>query len=126
MHDGKHVILYVEDDPDFRDGMRQVLEAHGYEMIEAPTSEEGLRMFKAHRPDLILVDLMMEEIDAGTSLLRELQAEGNTAPVYMVSSVGDTMTSTTDTADLGFSGVFQKPVDTDRLLDVLKSRLNSN
>ncbi len=119
----KPVILYVEDDPDYRVAMRQLLEAHGYDMAEAASGEQGLRVFKETRPDLILLDLMMEEIDAGTNLLRALRAEGNTAPVYLISSVGDTMTTLTNAGELGFAGVFQKPMDNDRLLAVLDARL---
>lgn len=123
MHEGKHVILYVDDDPDYRYAMRQLLEANGMEMVEAADGEEGLRTYHDRKPDLILLDLMMEEIDAGVNLLRELRADGNTAPVYLVSSVGDTMSMTTNAAEMGFAGVFQKPVNQKALLAVIKSRL---
>lgn len=123
MHEGKHVILYVDDDPDYRYAMRQLLEANGMQMVEAADGEEGLRAYHDHKPDLILLDLMMEEIDAGVNLLRELRADGNKAPVYLISSVGDTMSMTTNAAELGFAGVFQKPVNPKALLAVLQSRL---
>ncbi len=50
MKDGKHVILYVDDDPDFRDSMRTVLEANGYYFVDAASGEEGLRQFKSGSP----------------------------------------------------------------------------
>ncbi|KAA0213936.1 MAG: response regulator [Leptolyngbya sp. PLA3] len=124
MHEGKHVILYVDDDPDYRYAMRQLLEANGMEMVEAADGEEGLCAYRDHKPELILLDLMMEEIDAGVNLLRELRADGNKAPVYLISSVGDTMSMTTNAAELGFAGVFQKPVNPKALLAVLQSRLH--
>jgi DNA-binding response OmpR family regulator len=123
MRDGRNVILFVDDDPDVRDAMRQLLEAHDYEMVEAESAEEGLRAFHRNRPDLIILDLMMEEVDSGKSMLRELQAEGNTAPVYLLSSMGENMMMATDTAELGFTGVFQKPIDPPALLRTLESRL---
>lgn len=123
MQDGKHVILYVDDDPDFRDSLRQILEANGYIMVEASSADEGLRVYESTRPDFILVDLMMEEIDAGTNLVTELRAAGNTSPVYMLSSVGDSMSRMTSPAELGLAGVFQKPIDHKRLLSVLQSQL---
>lgn len=125
MHEGKHVILYVDDDPDYRYAMRQLLEANGIEMVEAADGEEGLRMYQDRKPDLILLDLMMEEIDAGVNLLRQLRADGNVAPVYLISSVGDTMSMTTNAAELGFAGVFQKPVNQKALLGVLQTRLKT-
>jgi len=123
MQDGKHVILVIDDDPDVRLVLKTVLEANGYVMAEAGTAEEGLRVYKQTHPDLIIVDLMMEEVDAGTSFVRDLRALGNTAPIYMLSSVGDNLNMATDYSSLGLSGVFQKPVDHNRLLSILKTKL---
>ena len=123
MEDGKHVILYIDDDRDYRDAVRVILESNGYKMVEASTAEEGLRVYKDAGPDLIIVDLMMEEIDAGTSFVKELQAQGNRAPIYMLSSVGDNLSMSADYHALGLSGVFQKPIDSDTLISVLKSKL---
>jgi len=123
MQDGKHVILYVEDDQDFLDSIQLVLEAEGYALVTANSAEEGLRKYKAEQPDLVIVDLMMEEVDAGTSLVKELRAIGNTVPVYMVSSVGDAMSMATDTSELGLAGVLQKPIDHAVLLALLKRKL---
>lgn len=125
MQDGKHVILYIDDDQDYLDAVREMLEADGYTMIEAKSAEEGLRVYKQTRPDLILVDLMMEEVDAGTSFVKQLQAIKNEAPIYMLSSVGDTLNLNTDLASLGLDGVFQKPLERSTLLLVLKTKLKS-
>jgi len=123
MQDGKHVILCVDDDQDLLDAMRLVLEKNGYVMVEARSAELGLRKYKESNPDLIIVDLMMEEVDAGTSLVKELKAAGNTKPVYMLSSVGDNLNVTIDYAELGLAGVFQKPINNQQLLTVLKTKL---
>ena len=52
MQDGKPVILYIDDDQDFLDGMRVILEANGYLMVEALTAEDGLKVFRDEEPDL--------------------------------------------------------------------------
>jgi CheY-like chemotaxis protein len=75
------------------------------------------------QPDLILVDLMMEEVDAGTNFVKELKALGNTRPVYMLSSVGDALTLSTDYAALGLAGVLQKPISPAVLKSTLRARL---
>ena len=124
MPSGKRVILYVDDDPDYRLAMRQLLEASGLAMVEASNGEDGLKVFNESSPDLIILDLMMEEVDAGVNLLRELKAVGNEAPVYLMSSVGDSMSMTTDASSMGFAGVFQKPIDNEHLIAVINSRLN--
>lgn len=123
MHEGKHVILYVDDDADYRHAMRQMLEAHGLEMVEAEDGEAGLRAYREHKPDLVILDMMMEEVDAGVNLLRQIRGEGVGTPVYLLSSVGDTLAMTTSAAELGFTGVFQKPIDAERLLSVLRAKL---
>ena len=123
MQDGKHVILCVDDDPDILLFLRTVLEANDYIMVEAATAEDGARIYRENNPDLVIVDLMMEEVDAGTSLVKELKVLGNTAPVYMLSAIGDDLTMAADYSSLGLAGVFQKPVNPNHLLAVLKTKL---
>ena len=123
MREGKHVVLCVDDDPDILAFLRTVLESAGYEMVGAESAESALHAYKDASPDLLLVDLMMEEVDAGTSLVTQLRALGNKAPIYMLSSVGDDLAMTTDHTELGLSGVLQKPVSKERLLAILKAKL---
>jgi two-component system alkaline phosphatase synthesis response regulator PhoP len=123
MKDGKHVILYIDDDPDVLFAVRMILEANGYIMVEAPSAEDGLKAYKQSNPDFVIVDLMMEEVDAGTAFVKELKAVGNTAPIYMLSSVGDQVNLETDYTELGLAGVFQKPIDNNTLLAILRQKL---
>jgi DNA-binding response OmpR family regulator len=114
-------VLYVDDGQDFLDAMRLVLEAHGLRMLEAHSAEEGLRVWRAHRPDFILIDLMMEEVDAGVGLARDLKARGNDVPVYMLSSVGDELNLNASLHELGVLGIFQKPLDHETLLATIRA-----
>lgn len=123
MADKKPVILYVEDDQDYLEALRVVLEANGFEMVGATSGEEGLRRYKEKKPDFILVDLMMEEVDAGTNFAKELLALRNEAPVYMLSSVGDDMNLTIKPDEIGFDGVLQKPMDPDALIALIRSKV---
>lgn len=125
MQDGKFVILVVDDDPDIRYTLQVVLEKNGYKYVEASSCEEGLNVYKQTKPDLLIVDLMMEEVDAGTNFVKELKALGNTAPIYMLSSVGDSLNINTDFSELGLSGVFQKPINNTVLLSILKTKLKT-
>lgn len=123
MNEREPVILYVEDDADYRDMVRAILESNGYRMVAAATAEDGVHAFEREPPDLVLVDLMMEEIDAGTNLITRLRALGCDVPIYMLSSVGDDFTLTTNVREIGLAGVFQKPIDPETLLAVLQARL---
>jgi CheY-like chemotaxis protein len=123
MSDGKPLILYVDDDPDYIEVMRALLESGGYEMAQASSAEEGVEVYKQRRPDLVIVDLMMEEVDSGTAFVKELRLLGNQAPIYMLTSVGESMNLSADHVALGLAGIFQKPIDRATLLGVIKTRL---
>jgi DNA-binding response OmpR family regulator len=123
MQDGKYVILCIDDDTDILSFLEIILEAEGYVYASATSAEEGLKVFKEVDPDLIIVDLMMEEVDAGTGFARELQILQNRAPVFMLSSIGDNLNITTDYNSLGLAGVFQKPLAKETLLSVLRAKL---
>ncbi len=116
-------VLVVDDDPDVVDVMRTILEANGFACQTAGSAEEGLARFAESQPDLILADLMMEEVDSGTGFVRSLQLAGNTAPVFLLSSVGDALSTTADPASLGLAGIFQKPVDPATLVRTLRAAL---
>lgn len=123
MRDGKYVVLYVDDDADMLDTITVALQTSGFLVETAQTAEDGLRRFREATPDVIIVDLMMEEVDSGTSLVKELMVAGNKAPVYMLSSVGDQLNDTADQVSLGLSGIFQKPLRINALLRTLRVRL---
>ena len=118
-----HLILCVDDDPEILANLKVVLEANGYSVAQAQSAEEGLRVYKQAPPDLIILDLMMEEIDAGTRFVRDLQALGNTAPIYLLSSAGEGLSRIADPGTLGLSGVLQKPIANSALLSLLAAKL---
>lgn len=119
----KRRILCVDDDPDVLSYLETVLEAEGYEFVGAASAEEGLRAYKEAPPDLIILDLMMEEVDAGTRFVKDLKLLGGDLPIFMLSSVGDNLSMTADYAALGLAGIFQKPIDRVVFLNVLRAAL---
>ncbi|MBN1685566.1 MAG: response regulator [Spirochaetales bacterium] len=123
MKDGKFVVLCIDDDEDVLLSLKMVLEKNGYAVLEALSGEEGLSSYKKERPDFIIVDLMMESIDAGKNFAKELKVLKNTAPVYLLSSTGDELTRNFDFTELNLDGVFQKPIATKHLLMTLEAKL---
>jgi len=80
MSDGmKKTILIVDDDADIRATIRIVLEAAGFSVGEAANAEEGAKIAQRISPDAVIVDLMMESVDAGSRLSRSLKEGGCTA-----------------------------------------------
>jgi CheY-like chemotaxis protein len=123
MVENKKLILCVDDDQDFLDSMRMILEEEGFLMETASSAEEGVRRYKELKPACVLVDLMMEEIDSGTSFVKEIKAMGDAPPIFMLSSMGDNLALNTSYTELGLNGVLQKPVDPVILAKTLKTKL---
>jgi len=123
MKNGKYLILCVDDDGDILEALRLRLEKAGYLTATALSAEEGLKKFKETQPDLVIADLMMEEIDSGTGLVKELKLAGNRAPVLLLSSLGDSLTITASTREMRLDAVFQKPVNFDAMLKTIRAKL---
>lgn len=86
----KAVILVVEDDPDIRELLAYALGKEGYEILQAPDGETGLRMMADRKPDLVLLDVMLPGMD-GLELLRRAKSDQATraVPVIMASARGE-------------------------------------
>ncbi|MEJ2005629.1 MAG: response regulator, partial [Cyclobacteriaceae bacterium] len=56
-------ILIIEDNPDIRENISEILELAGYETITAPDGKQGIELAQQELPDLILCDIMMPELD---------------------------------------------------------------
>ena len=88
----KQKILIIDDDEDFRISIRTLLESHNYHVVEAESGKQGLKKIKTEKPDLIVLDIMMETIDEGYLLnqLIKFQKEYEdykNMPILMVSSI---------------------------------------
>jgi DNA-binding response OmpR family regulator len=83
-----HIVI-VDDDPDFREFVRIVLEAHGYEVHEAHNAMEGLALMRTTTPDLLLLDAMMSYELAGIGMIRSVRADPRLAhtPLILISAV---------------------------------------
>jgi len=123
MQDGKHVVLCIDDDPDLLFSLKVVLEANGYVVNSALNAREAIKAYKESPPDVLIVDLMMEEIDTGMRLVQDIHALGNTAPLYLLSSSGDYLHGITDLSELGVTAIFQKPINPEFLLSLLRTKL---
>jgi DNA-binding response OmpR family regulator len=84
-------ILIVDDDPDIIEAGRLVLEREGYEVEGAANRADGLDKLEATKPDLLILDVMMEEPDDGLNMARELRKKGHTLPILMLTSVNAAM-----------------------------------
>ncbi len=82
-------ILLIEDDPHVRDSVRKMLESWKLHVTEAVNGNGGLALFRAHRPNLVITDILMPVMD-GIETLRELRAIDPWAKVIAMSGGGNT------------------------------------
>ena len=84
-------ILIVDDDPDMVEAGRIVLEREGYLVESASNLEDGLVQLGETKPDLLILDVMMEEADDGLRFARRARREGHKIPILMLTSVNRTL-----------------------------------
>jgi len=105
------LILVVDDDPVVRSLMRATLERDGFVVIEAGDGVEGCRLYEEHRPDLLLVDLVMPHMD-GYELCRVLRSrpESVYVPIVVATSLDD-LPSIARAYDAGATDFIPKPLN---------------
>ncbi|OHD68075.1 MAG: hypothetical protein A2W19_01635 [Spirochaetes bacterium RBG_16_49_21] len=112
----KKLIVAIDDDPEILQFIKITLEARDHEVKTALSGKEGLELLQDCKPDLILCDLMMERIDTGAGVATQIRMKDKSVPIYLMSSVGESMARNVDIHELGFNGLLQKPVSIDDLI----------
>jgi len=111
----RKLILYVEDNMDNRNLIRRVLNSEGYDMTEADTAAAALEKIKTVRPDLILMDINMPDMD-GYALTAEIRRAPGFASIPIVAVTANVMRGDRERSlEAGCDGYIQKPIDIDIL-----------
>jgi len=127
-------ILVVDDDPDFQEAIRVILESATYQVVQAYNKEDGKKKFETESPDLIILDIMMESITAGFQFLYETTgAQGKSephTPVLSVTSIsqerGFNFSPTKDGDFFPADDYLAKPVKSEDLLEHVAALLGKN
>lgn len=118
------VILVVDDSAYARRLMRKNLEAAQHEVIEADGGIAAIESYFLRRPDVVLLDLTMEDL-SGLEVLRKLREMDANARVIVVSA--DVQSSTEDLVrDAGGNSFLGKPVPTDQLLSAISAAIGES
>jgi len=118
------LILVVDDEPDIRALLKDVLEDEGYRVVLAAQADEARAAVAAQRPDLVLLDIWMPGED-GLALLRGWQSgEGLPAPVVMMSGHG-TIETAVEATRLGAYDFIEKPISLAKLLITVERALEA-
>ena len=116
----KKKILVVDDDSDIISSMKAVLEKNGYAVETARSENECMEKYAFFGPDIIFLDMMMERMDSGFRICKDIRESDQKVKIYMLSSVGSDNAGTTDVHEVGFNGSMEKPVSPEYLLKMVE------
>ena len=123
-------ILIIDDDPDFREFVRIVLESHDYAVLEAENAEDGLALMRTGSPALVLLDAMMSYELAGVGTIRSVREDPALAhiPLILISAVlsqdEDRFLPADERAMI--NRFLSKPISPDQLLAEVAATLTEN
>ena len=114
------IVLVIEDEESFRDALQFMLSREGFDVILAPNGAEGMKLFDAKNPDIVLLDLMLPEV-SGTEVCKYIRSKSST-PVIMLTAK-DTEIDKVVGLELGADDYVTKPFSTRELLARIKAVL---
>ena len=120
-------IVLVDDDLDIQESIKMVLENAGFVFKGAMDRESGMSLIKKEKPDLVILDVMMEEPDDGFFMAQELHAQNSHIPIIMLTSIGSVtgMHYAKDNEMIMVDEFVEKPVTPDELLVKINSLLEN-
>ena len=120
-------ILVVDDDPDFQNATRIVLENEGHIITGAKNGNEGYQIAQEDQPDLVILDVMMDSVLDGVSMSQQMHDDQSTKaiPILMVTSIANTDYAALFPTDeyVHISAFMTKPISPDQLLSQVSKLL---
>jgi len=117
-------ILVVDDEPDIRQLVQEILEDEGYSVSIAKDGESARLIYAQQKPDLVLLDIWMPDID-GISLLKEWSSAGHLEAQVVIMSGHGTLETAVEATRLGAFDFVQKPLSLAKLLATVRKALDS-
>lgn len=119
----KTTILVVDDEQDILDLIEYNLKIEGFEVLKAENGQEGIQLVKDHKPDLVLLDIMMPEMD-GLEVCERLRRDETVSmiPIIFLTARDDEKTEV-EGLNLGADDFITKPISTRKLLSRIKAVL---
>ncbi len=114
MASGK-TILVVDDDMELSDGLRAVLEKQGHRVFQARDGQQGKQLIYQHRPDLVVLDMMMPRM-GGYPVLEHFRGKPDAPPIIMITA-NEGSRHRAYAEILGVDDYIRKPFAMDRLLE---------
>jgi two-component system cell cycle response regulator DivK len=114
-------VLIVEDNDRNRELIRDILDFHGFELLEASNATDAIALAIGDRPDVVLMDIQLPDLD-GNAALRQLRTNPKTADIRVVALTAFAMKGDRQRfLTAGFDGYLEKPVDVRTLAAQVRS-----
>ena len=110
-------ILVVDDDHELSDGLKVMLERQGHRVIQARDGQQGKQMIYQHRPDLVILDMMMPRM-GGYPVLEHFRDKGDAPPIIMITA-NEGSRHKAYAEYLGVIEYIRKPFAMEKLLDAV-------
>lgn len=118
------LIAIIDDDPDILDASSLVLTAKGYEVVTADNPDDGYKIVKEQKPDLIILDVMMNEPDDGFFLAQKFRKEKFEIPIIMYTSISKALGLEFVAGEMiPVDEFIEKPISPDTLVDKVEKLL---
>lgn len=115
------LILVADDAAFMRMRLKTVLSQNGHEVIEAANGSEAVALYEQHRPDMVMMDITMPEMD-GITALRTIREKDPNAKVVMVSALGQEST-VIEALKSGAKDFIVKPFQPERILEAVAKQV---
>jgi DNA-binding response OmpR family regulator len=118
-------ILVVDDDPDVVEAVTAFLERHGFLVKSAGSRRDGMAAVRKEDPDLVILDVMMEEPDDGFAMAQELRRDGYRKPIVLLTSISRVtgFAYGSDESSVPVDGFLEKPVSPQVLIEKVQALL---
>lgn len=119
------LIVIIDDDVDIVEASTLILQSRGFSVVSANNPNAGYQLIKENNPDLVILDVMMDEPDDGFFLAQKLRREKNNVPILMYTSVSKTIGFEFGASDMvPVNDFVEKPISPDQLIEKVNLLLN--
>lgn len=118
------LIAIIDDDPDILDASSLILKSKGHSIVTATNPDDGYKIVVEQKPDLIILDVMMDEPDDGFYLAQKFRKEGIKTPIIMYTSVSKATGLDFDKSELvPVEDFVEKPITPEELIQKVENLL---
>lgn len=119
------LIAIIDDDPDILDASSLILKSKGFNIVTATNPNDGYKIVTEQKPDLIILDVMMDEPDDGFYLAQKFRREKITTPILMYTSISKAVGMDFDKSEMvPVDDFVEKPITPDQLIYKVEALLN--